>query len=103
MPTIYITVPRDAAGDVVEALLEDRLAACVNRLPIESTYRWEGEIIHDEETLLLAKTTEEAYDDLVECIREVHPHDVPCLERFDEDHVLAEYAEWVESTVGGLE
>ncbi|MHC3438408.1 divalent-cation tolerance protein CutA [Natrialbaceae archaeon A-gly3] len=101
MPTVYITVPREAADDVVEAVLEERLAACVNRFPIESTYRWEGEIHHDEETLLLAKTTEEAYDDLLKCVREVHPHDVPCIERFDEDHVLEAYAGWVDSMVDG--
>lgn len=99
MPTAYVTVPLSAADDVVETLLEERLAACVNHLPIRSTYRWDGEVHRDEEALLLAKTTEETYDDLVERVREVHPHEVPCIERFDEDHVLESYADWVDETV----
>ncbi|WP_255170845.1 divalent-cation tolerance protein CutA [Natrononativus amylolyticus] len=99
MPTVYITTPPEAAETLVETLLEERLAACVNRLPTKSTYRWEGEIHRDEEALLLAKTTAEAYPDLVDRVREIHPHDVPCIERFDEDHVLEPFAEWRDTSV----
>lgn len=99
MPTAYITAPPDAADDVVETLLEDRLVACVNRLPCKSTYRWEGEIHRDEEALLLAKTTDEAYDDLVDRVEEIHPYDVPCIERFDEDDVIDPFAEWRNAAV----
>lgn len=101
MPTAYITSPPEAADEIVEALLEDRLAASVNRVPIRSTYRWEGEIHDDEETLLLAKTTDEAYDVLVDLVRDVHPHDVPCIERFDEDHVFGEFESWRNDNVDG--
>lgn len=99
MPTVYITVPLSAADDLVETLLEERLVACVNHLPIRSTYRWEGDVHSEEEALLLAKTTDDAYDELVTRVQELHPHDVPCLERFDESHVLESYAEWCESVV----
>ncbi len=99
MPTVYITAPLSAADDLVETLLEERLVACVNHLPIGSTYRWEGEIHREEESLLLAKTTDEAYDELVERVQELHPHDVPCIERFDESHVLESYAQWCADAV----
>ena len=99
MPTVYITVPLPAADELVETLLEERLVACVNHLPIRSTYRWDGEIHRDEEALLLAKTTDEAYDDLVDRVETLHPHDVPCIERFDEDHVLESYATWCADVV----
>jgi periplasmic divalent cation tolerance protein len=94
MPTVYITAPPDAADELAETLVEDRLAACVNRLPTTSTYRWDGEVHHDEETVLLAKTTEEVYEDLVTRVQDLHPYDVPCIERFDESHVLESFAEW---------
>ncbi len=94
MPTVYITSPPDTATEISEALLEKRLVACVNKVPSESIYRWEGEIHRDEEVILLAKTTDEAYDDLVARVQELHPYEVPCIERFDEEDVLESFAAW---------
>jgi len=99
MPTVYVTAPRDAAEEIARTLVEERLAACVNRVDCRSTYRWEGDVHDDEESILLAKTTDEGYDRLVERVRAVHPHDVPCIERFDESAVLPAYAEWVGGAV----
>lgn len=94
MPTVYITAPPEAADRISETVVEERLAACVNRLSTTSTYRWDDEIHRDEEAVLLAKTTDAAYEDLVARIRELHPYDVPCIERFDESDVLESFAEW---------
>ncbi|WP_247000396.1 divalent-cation tolerance protein CutA [Halosolutus gelatinilyticus] len=99
MPTVYITAPPDEADAIAERLVEERLAACVNQVPTTSTYRWEGEIHRDEEAVLLAKTTDDAYDDLVDRLAEIHPYDVPCIERFDETHVLDSFATWRSETV----
>ncbi|WP_121742701.1 divalent-cation tolerance protein CutA [Natronorubrum halophilum] len=94
MPTAYITVPPADADEIAETLIEERLAACVNQLSTTSTYRWDGEVHRDDEVILLAKTTPDAYDRLVERVRERHPHDVPCIERFDESDVLESFAAW---------
>lgn len=94
MPTAYITAPPEVAEDLARTLVEERLAACVNRLPVESVYRWDGEIHGDEEVVLLAKTTDERYDDLAARVLDLHPHDVPCIERFDETDLLAAFGEW---------
>lgn len=94
MPTVYVTAPPEAAERIAETLLEERLAACVNELSTMSTYRWEEEIHRDEESILIAKTTDDAYDELVDRVRELHPYEVPCIERFDEAHVLESFAEW---------
>ncbi len=94
MPTVYITAPPAAADSIAETLVEARLAACVNRIETSSTYRWDGEINHDDEAVLLAKTTDEAYDELVDRVRSIHPYDVPCIERFDESDLLDSFAEW---------
>lgn len=96
MPTAYITAPYSAAEDLATSLVTDGLAACVNRIPCTSTYVWEGEVVHDEEEVLIAKTTDERYPELVKAIKEQHPYDVPCIERFDETDVLPSYREWVE-------
>ena len=99
MPTAYIAVPREAAADLARALVEEELAACVNRTDCRSTYRWEGEIHEDDEAILLAKTTDERYADLAARAAELHPHEVPCIERFDERAVDDAFGEWVRESV----
>jgi periplasmic divalent cation tolerance protein len=94
MPTVYVTAPPEAAESIAETLVEERLAACVNRVSTTSTYRWNGDVQRDDERLLLVKTTDEAYDDLVARVRDLHPYDVPCIERFDEADVLESFADW---------
>jgi periplasmic divalent cation tolerance protein len=94
MPTAYITAPPDAADTLARTLVEERLAACVNRLSCDSVYRWDGDLHDDEEVILLAKTTDAAYPALRDRVVELHPHDVPCIERFDEDDVLDSFATW---------
>ena len=99
MTTAYVTAPRAAADEIARHLIDERLAACVNRVDCESTYRWEGEVYEEAESVLFIKTTEAAYDDLVSTVREVHPHDVPCIERFDEAAIDFEYARWRDGVV----
>jgi len=99
VPTAYIAVPRDAAADLAHALVEERLAACVNQVDCRSTYRWEGEVHDDAEAILLAKTTAERYPDLADRAEDLHPHDVPCIERFDEVEVHDAFADWVAGAV----
>lgn len=96
MPTVYVTAPPDAADELARTLVADRLAACVNRVDCDSVYRWEGEVHEEREVILLAKTTDDRYDALRDRIETEHPHDVPCIERFDEADVLPAYASWVE-------
>ena len=99
MPTVYITAPPDAADEIARRLVEERLAACVNRIDCESTYRWDGAIHDDSEQILLAKTTESAYPDLVDRVEAIHPYDVPCIERFEETGMLDAFAAWRDESV----
>ena len=62
-------------------------------------FRWDGEVVHEEEVILLAKTTEDAYDDLRDRIEALHPYDVPCIERFEETDVLPSFADWREDAI----
>jgi len=93
MPTAYVTAPPEAAEQIARRLVEERLAACVNAVDCTSTYRWEGAVHEDAERLLLAKTTDDRYDALAERVRQLHPHDVPCIERI-EDEPVADFAAW---------
>jgi periplasmic divalent cation tolerance protein len=94
VPTVFVTAPRENAAELARTLVEERLAACVNRVDCASTYRWEEAVHDDEETILLAKTRAERVDELVERVTAEHPYDVPCIERFDETDVLERFVEW---------
>ncbi|MFC6835820.1 divalent-cation tolerance protein CutA [Halomarina ordinaria] len=94
MPTVYVTAPTDAAEAIASALVEEGLAACVNAVPCSSTYRWRGDVVRDEEVILLAKTTTERYDALEARVVDLHPYEVPCVERFDEAAELDAFAAW---------
>lgn len=95
MPTVYVTAPPEAAADLARTVVDERLAACVNRVPCASTYRWEGDVVEDDEEVLLVKTTDEQYPALVKRLVEIHPYDVPCIERFDESDLLEAFGAWI--------
>ncbi len=66
------------ADAIAGALVEKRLAACVNRVDgVVSTYTWESRLQRDKETLLLIKTTEARFDDLQRAIARLSSYDVP--------------------------
>jgi periplasmic divalent cation tolerance protein len=94
MPTVYVTAPPEHADEIARTLVEERLAACVNRVDCESVYRWDGEIHDDSEVILLAKTTEDRYESLEERVVDLHPYEVPCIERFDETDELDAFGAW---------
>ena len=77
---IQITCGSDTEADTIaDALVDRRLAACVQQLPIRSTYRWQGAIERDVETLLLVKTTAAHIDAVREAVAHLHSYDVPAF------------------------
>jgi len=99
MATVHVTVPPDSADRIARRLVEERLAACVNRIDCRSVYRWEGSVHEADEELLVVKTTAEAVDALVDRIEALHPYDVPVVERFDETDATSATGAWRERTV----
>jgi periplasmic divalent cation tolerance protein len=76
---VLTTLPVDADGPgFARSLVEERLAACVNLLaPMESVYRWEGNIEQETERQVVIKTSRDRVAMLWDRIRELHPYDVP--------------------------
>lgn len=76
---VLTTLPADAdAEDFGRSLVDDRLAACVNLLPLmESVYRWEGRIEQESERQIAIKTARSRVEALWERVREMHPYEVP--------------------------
>lgn len=79
-PVVVLTTvgPDFDAGALARALVEARLAACVNIVErVRSVYRWEGRVTEDAEQLLLIKTADARLDALREELFRRHPYDVP--------------------------
>jgi periplasmic divalent cation tolerance protein len=76
---VLTTLPADAdAAAFARHVVEERLAACVNLLPImESVYRWEGRVQRESERQLVLKTSRDRVAALWQRVRELHPYEVP--------------------------
>ncbi len=94
---VLVTAPDAEAGARLgRALVDERLAACVNVVPgLRSIYRWEGEIQDDAEVLLLVKTRADRLENLTTRVRELHPYDVPEVLVLAVDGGSADYLDWV--------
>ena len=89
---------RASAEKLATALIEQKLAACVNILaPCRSVYRWKGAVQHDEEHPLLVKTTAARYAALEAAIRAGHPYELPEIIAVPVERGLAAYLQWVDT------
>jgi len=103
MPVLvcFCTCPDRATADrLAEALVAERLAACVNVVPgVHSVYRWQGAIEREDETLLLIKTTQAGLPALSARIVELHPHELPEVVAVEVAGGLSAYLDWVAEQV----
>jgi periplasmic divalent cation tolerance protein len=68
----------EEAGNIANDLVTTMLAACVNIIPgVTSVYRWEGELQHDREWLLVIKSRRSILDALVQRVQALHSYDLP--------------------------
>ncbi len=86
----------DVADRIARTLVEQKLAACVNRLPaVDSVYRWQGAVERAMEVPLLIKTTRERLPEVQEAIRALHPYEVPEIVAIPVIAGLPAYLRWV--------
>jgi periplasmic divalent cation tolerance protein len=89
------------AEQLANALVERRLAACVNIVgPIRSVYRWKDAIEREQEYLLLIKTTAERAADLAAAFSELHPYELPERVELNIDGGSEDYLNWLSIQVG---
>jgi periplasmic divalent cation tolerance protein len=92
------TPSRDVALRLAQALIERRLAACVNILAAcTSVYRWKGVLETATEVTLLVKTRAEIYDEVQAAIKSLHPYELPEIIAVPVERGLPEYLAWVNS------
>lgn len=87
---------QSVAESLAKALIESRLAACVNILaPCRSVYRWQGQVETATEIPLLIKSTAANYAALETLIRQQHPYDVPEIIALPIERGLPDYLNWL--------
>jgi periplasmic divalent cation tolerance protein len=94
---VYTTWPTaveaEAAG---RALVERRLAACVNILPgMISHYRWQGKVERAEEAVMLVKTRASVADAVSDAVKELHSYDTPAIVVLPLESVERTYLAWL--------
>ncbi len=95
---VLITTPsQEAAVRIARALLEEKIAACVNIIPsITSLYTWEEAIHEDAEALMLVKTRSDLFDDrLIPAVKAIHPYEVPEIISLPIASGLDSYLNWM--------
>ncbi|MBI4585953.1 MAG: divalent-cation tolerance protein CutA [Planctomycetes bacterium] len=97
---VLSTCPREKAGSLARALVERRVAACVNVIEkVASFYWWEGKLCEDGESLLVMKTPCARVEALLQAVRELHPYQVPEVVALPVITGHEPYLRWVEESV----
>jgi periplasmic divalent cation tolerance protein len=100
---VIMTAPDAACAErLSRALVEERLAACVNCVPgLRSIYRWQGEIQDDAELLLIAKTRRDRVAELAKRVAALHPYALPEVLALPVVGGSSAYLDWIRSESTG--
>lgn len=101
--SVYIVAADKAEAErIAEALVAERLAACVNVLgAVRSIYRWQGAVERADEVAMIAKTTETLFEPLAARVKALHSYETPAIVAWPivaGDHA---YLGWIDAETGG--
>lgn len=94
------TPTREEAQSLARLLIEEKLAACVQLLPIESFYFWQGQTQNEAEVLLLIKTRSALFEKATARIKAVHSYTVPEIAALPFISGFAGYLDWIDAVTG---
>ena len=100
---VFITADsKKTSAAIIKALLDKRLAACVNELPgIISRYWWKGAVETSREILLMAKTRRSMVEKIIAETKKVHPYEVPEIISVEIKEGSADYLKWIDREATG--
>ena len=88
------------ADQLAKMLVSEQLAACVQIMPITSTYTWQASLHHDTEWLLLIKTRSDLFLQIEAAILKQHSYDVPEIIQLPMNRGYQAYLQWIDETTG---
>jgi len=97
---VLCTVPVGGSDNIAKALVEERLAACVNVVLVRSHYVWEGRLCVDPEELMIIKTEQRMVEALKERILDLHSYQVPEIIVIPIKEGHEPYLNWIDQSVG---
>lgn len=86
-----------AAKAIAEHLVAQHLAACVQLIPIQSVYRWQGEVCREPEVQLLIKTRTELFEAVEAAIQTLHSYEVPEIIALPILQGSGSYLDWLQA------
>jgi periplasmic divalent cation tolerance protein len=86
---------------IAQALVQEKLAACVSLMPIKSIYRWQDQIQEDAEWQLLIKTPQHCFEALKIRVVDLHSYEVPEILAIPIQAGLPLYLSWMGNSVEG--
>ena len=87
---------KKTASIITDALLKEKLAACVSTVPgLASVYRWKGKIERSSEILLIIKTRKTLREDITQAVRRKHPYSMPEILFLDIAEGGKDYLDWL--------
>lgn len=100
---IYVTCPSvDLAKTIASHLIHEKLVACANLLPgMISIYRWNNEIEHDDEVILILKTQKKLFPIIEEKIQALHEAKCPCIVALPVVLGSKPYLDWLAAETNG--
>lgn len=100
---VYTTYPSIVEAEKAgRALVEQRLAACVNILPgMVSHYWWEGKIDRGEETVMIIKTRASLAPDVERAVKKMHSYTTPAILVITIESVEKTYLAWLMAETEG--
>ncbi len=90
---------RKEAEKIARDVVERRLAACVNVLPVRSCYRWRGKIRVDREYLMIAKSRSELFTKLKSRILAINSYSLPEIVSLKVEDGYKKYLDWIDGEV----
>ncbi|MEA3324882.1 MAG: divalent-cation tolerance protein CutA [Euryarchaeota archaeon] len=92
---ILCTAPPARSEEIAKALIEEKLAACVNITGVRPYFRWEGKLCAEKEDLSTVKTRKERMKEIVSRITELHSYEVPEIIALPIIEGYVRYLEWI--------
>ena len=90
---------QEVASLIAKELVSKRLAACVNIVPVNSYYEWQGKVENEHEFKLFIKSISDHFNQICAEIKEKHPYDVPEILQLNITNGSSSYLSWLDDAI----